>query len=72
MKRGMEIKKVALSDSCTVKKAISFLERGKYLEITVFDGEGEFLCELSEAELCAILERADIYRPLSDYLNDNF
>ena len=39
MKRGMEIKKVALSDSCTVKKAISFLERGKYLEITVFDGE---------------------------------
>ena len=72
MKRGMEIKKVALSDSCTVKKAISFLERGKYLEITVFDGEGEFLCELSEAELCAILERADIYRPIAEYLGGNF
>ena len=72
MKRGMEIKKIALSECCTVKKAISFLERGKYLEITVFDGNGEFLCELSEQELCAILERADIYRPLSDYLNDNF
>ena len=69
MKRGMEIKKVALSENCTVKKAISFLERGKYLEITVFDGEGEFLCELSEGELCAILERADIYRPLSEYLD---
>lgn len=72
MKRGMEIKKVALSDSCTVKKAISFLERGRYLEITVFDAQGEFLCELSEAELCAILERADIYRPLSDYLQGEF
>ncbi len=72
MKRGMEIKKVALSESCTVKKAISFLERGRYLEITVFDGAGEFVCELSEAELCKILEDADIYRPLSDYLNVNF
>ena len=72
MRRGMEIKKVALAESCTVKKALSFLERGKYLEITVFDGEGEFVCELSEAELYAVLEHADIYRPLSDYLNGGF
>ena len=70
MKRGMEIKKVALSESCTVKKAISFLERGKYLELTVFDAEGEFLCALSESELYAILEHANIYRPISEYLHE--
>ena len=68
MKRGMEIKKIALSADCTVKKALSFLERGKYLEITVFDAAGGFVCELSEAEFCAILERADIYSPLAAYL----
>lgn len=70
LKRGMPIKKVALSENCTVKKALSYMERGKYLELTVFDAAGEFLCELSEAEFCAILERANIYRPLSEYLNE--
>ena len=69
MKRGMEIKKVALRADCTVKKALSYLERGKYLEITVFDEEGEYLCELTQSEFCSILDRADIYRPLSDYLD---
>lgn len=69
LKRGMEIKKVALRADCTVKKALSYLERGKYLEITVFDEEGEYLCELTQSEFCSILDRADIYRPLSDYLD---
>ena len=70
LRRGAEIKKVAVRKDCTVKKLISYLERGKYLEITVFDEEGEFVCEITQSELYAVLEKANIYRPIADYLKD--
>ena len=69
MKRGLEVRRVALDQSCTVKKALSYLERGKYLEIDVFGAGGEYVCSLSQADFYEILQRADIYRPLSDYLS---
>lgn len=66
--RGMEVRRVALSQDCTVKKALAYLERGRWLELLLFDGEGRFVCTLSQAQFCAIAEQADIYRPLSDYI----
>ena len=66
--RGMEVRRVALSAGCTVKKALAYLERGRWLELLLFDGQGRLVCALSQAQLCAIAEKADIYRPLSDYI----
>ncbi len=70
MKRGLEVRKVALSQDCTVKRAMSFLQRGKYLEAEIFDRQGEFVCLLTQADLCRIFSEADLYRPLGDYLGD--
>ena len=66
--RGMEVRRVALSQDCTVKKALAYLERGRWLELLLFDGEGRFVCTLSQAQFCAIAEQADLYRPWSDYI----
>ena len=66
--RGMEVCRVALSAACPVKKALAYFERGRWLELLLFDGQGRFLCALSQAQLYEIAERADIYRPLSDYI----
>ena len=70
--RGAEVKRVALAESCTVKRALSFLERGKQIEFAVYDGEGELACVLSEREFFAILQRADIYSPIGTYINGGF
>ena len=69
LSRGAEVRRVALLQSCTVKRAIAFLERGKQIEFSVYDDAGELLCVLGEREFYAILQRADIYSPLGDYLD---
>lgn len=67
--RGAEVKRVAVLDSCKVKKIIGYMERGRALELCVYSEEGELLCVLDEGEIIRLLERADIYAPLSDCLN---
>ena len=66
--RGMEVRRVALSQACSVKKALSFLERGRWLELDLFTPQGEYVCTLTQSEFLEILQRADIYRPLSEYI----
>ncbi len=66
--RGAEVRRIALSERCTVKKALSFLERGKQTEFEVYTEGGELLCVLSEREFFALLQQADIYAPLGRYL----
>lgn len=68
--RGMPVKQVALSQSCTVRRALSFLERGKFLELSLYDEQGELVCVLSQSEFLAVAERADIRAPLSACLAD--
>ena len=46
------------------------MERGKYLEITLFDADGSFVCEISQTEFFEIFARADIYHPLSEYIDE--
>ena len=65
MKRGLEVRRVAVREDCTLKKMLSFLRRGKYTEFIVYDGEGGFLCELSEEDFVKMLENAPLYSPVS-------
>lgn len=69
--RGMPVKRVALLQSSSVRRAISFLERGKYLELLLFDESGELVCVLSQDEFLEIVSRADIRAPVSVYLEEN-
>lgn len=68
MKKGLEVRRVAVRSDCTVKKLLSFLQRGKYAEFIVYGGNGEFICELSEEEFSEILENADLYSPIGTYI----
>ena len=68
MKKGMEVRRIAVREDCTFKRLFSLLERGKYAEFIVYDAEGEYLGELSEEEFCALAENAGIYEPIGAYL----
>ena len=72
LSRGAEVRRIALSGRCTVKKALSFLELGKQVEFAVHGDDGELVCVLSEREFFAILQRADIYSPIGTYINGGF
>ena len=63
-KRGLEVRRVAVGADCTLKRMLSFLRRGKYVEFIVYDGQGGYLGELSEEEFAAILEKESIYAPV--------
>ena len=69
MKRGAEVRRIALSRACTVKRALSFLQRGKYLEFEVFDEQGAFVCTLTQAEVCELLGSADLYSPIGECID---
>lgn len=63
--RGMPVRRVALLQSSTVRRALRFLERGKYLELLLFDEGGELVCVLSQDEFLRMISGADIRAPLS-------
>lgn len=68
MKKGLEVRRVAVREDCSVKKLMSFMQRGRYAEFIVYGQSGDFLCELSEEEFAEILEKADLYGPIGAYI----
>ena len=50
------------------KKIIGYMERGRVLELCVYSDGGELLEILDENEIVELLERADLYAPLSECL----
>lgn len=71
LSRGMVVRRVALLQSSPVRRAITFLERGKYLELLLFDESGELVCVLSQDEFLKIVTRADIRAPIAAYLDED-
>ncbi len=67
MKKGLEVKRIAVRTDCTIKKMLSFLRRGKYAEFIVYDENGEYVGEVSEEEFAKILEKASLYAPIGEY-----
>ena len=64
MKRGMEIRRIAVGTDCPVKRVLAFMQRGKYLEISLYDESGEFCGEFSQEEFLRLLETANLYEPI--------
>ena len=67
LQKGLEVRRVAVGESCTFRRLLTFLRRGKYAEFAVYGKDG-FLCELSEEELWQLLERAPLHARLGDWL----
>lgn len=51
LKKGVEIRRVAVLDTCPIKNALRFLSKGSYLVLEVYDQAENFLFTLPQNEL---------------------
>lgn len=59
LKRGIELRRVAVLDTCTVKNALRFLSRENYLILDVFDKNENYLFSLSQNEFFELFSQAE-------------
>ena len=67
LKKGLPVKKQALSVKATVKKMLSIIDEGAVNEIEVYDGEKK-VATLSQAKINSIVEKGDLYALIEKYL----
>ena len=58
MQNGVEIRRVAALESCTVKTALRFITKGAYLVLEIYDEGENKLFELTQNELAALVLRS--------------
>lgn len=66
--RGVEEKRVVLSSERTAGECVRYLREDKYLVLIVYE-DGEYLGELTEGELFAVLEEGGYSRTLKEALS---
>ncbi len=66
--RGVEVKRVAVLESCFVRRAIGFLEKGKYLILDVYSEKEEKRCEIGQNELSDLFLRSSYDSRFADFL----
>lgn len=57
-RRGVELRRVAVLDTCTVKGALRFLSRGSYLVLEVYDKNEKHLFDLPQNLLAELFTKA--------------
>ena len=66
LRRGLEIRRIAVLSSCPIKDALRFVERDSYLVLEVYSPSGERLFTLSQNALSDCFEHAqNPYQPIS-------
>ena len=58
LKKGVEIRRVAILDSCPIKDAFRFLAKGCYLILEVYDDKERRIAEISQNTLSALFAAA--------------
>ena len=72
MQKGVEIRHVAVLDTCSVKDALRFLSKGSFLVLEVYDREEKHLFNLSQNEFSALfLASHSPYQTLGELYNGN-
>ena len=72
MQKGVEIRHVAVLDTCSVKDALRFLSKGSFLVLEVYDREEKHLFNLSPNEFSALfLASHSPYQTLGELYNGN-
>ncbi|MBQ8428631.1 MAG: site-2 protease family protein [Clostridia bacterium] len=70
LRRGVEIRRVAVTAACPIKNVFRFLSNQYFLVLEVYDEKNEFLCQLTQNELSALFALASSpYTPLYELLN---
>ncbi len=68
LRRGVVVKRVAVTTDCTVKQALRFLSRGEYLVLDVYDEAEKFQGELTQNELSRAFLKTNLYAKLGDFV----
>ncbi len=58
LKRGVEIRRIAVLDSCPIKDTFRFMARGSFLVLEVYDAQENHLFNLTQTELSMLFEKA--------------
>ena len=58
LKKGLEIRRVALLNTCPIKDTLRFLSKGSFLVFEVYDEKENHLFNLSQTELSQLFSRA--------------
>ena len=67
LEKGVEIRRVAILESCPIKDAFRFLSRGYYLVLEVYDRRGVHRFNVSQSLLAELFSKASTpYEPLGD------
>ena len=70
LSRGLEEKRVAVSESFTARKLIPLLQRDKYLVLDVFSAEETCIASVRQETLCAWLESAELEDTVGEFLRN--
>ena len=72
LKKGTELRRVAVLESCTIKHALHFLARGSYLVLEVYDENEKHLFDISQNELSDLfILAASPYETLGSLYQNN-
>jgi Zn-dependent protease len=68
LKKGLEIRRVAVLSSCPIKDTLRFVSKGCFLVLEVYDEQENHLFDLSQTELSSLFARAPSpYTTLSEF-----
>lgn len=71
--KGLEIRRVALFNTCPIKDALRFISKGTFLVLEVYDEKENHLFNLSQVQLSEIFARAPSpYTTLQELYEQNF
>lgn len=58
LKKGMTVRRVAVLESCTLKQALRFLERGQFLVLSVYNDTNEHLFDLPQNQFSNLFSQS--------------
>lgn len=67
-RRGVEIRRVAVDESCTLGRAVGFVSRGRYLILDVYDERENYLGEIGQNELAELFVSSGIYEKIGKFV----
>ncbi len=71
VQKGAEVKRVAVTERATVKKAVSLMREDCLTELAVYGVDGRLIEVIPPQRVCDIAGGGNLYAPLSDFLNGN-
>ena len=70
--RGVPVKRIAIFDGCSIKRALSFLSADSYLILDVYNRKEKYVGSITQSELSDFFQSSRLYSTLLEYFLNNF